>query len=380
MTGTDIQKAAEKQSLGQLVRAGANLPEDTWADARIAAVRNMLPPEMKDLPEAVQLAALIEFFSLAQRYDLDPAAGQVFGWWDPNAGQFVTMVGRDGLLRIADRDPDILGVTCDVVREGDKFLRRQAGDRVEIEHESNPFKGSGKIVGAWALVRRERGPDVFEAARVEQFSHLGNKKNWKQNGGIMVQTRCISAGLRKATPLVANIYVMEDFDLVERGPTGPEISPADKIVAALSPEEPVEAEAEVVEEEPETQADSDAEEEAGDEAAAEGDRKFTEFLDKAASKDEDEGPKDEDLPPGMTAAPAFVSDDQLPPGYYRTDDTKTGLTSLWADMGESRKDLPETALWSEQAGAWVNRVARPTSLENIYEAVARIVEEDAVTA
>jgi len=228
MSGDTNEKGKKLSKTALMIREGANLPEEMWRDARIAAVMGQLPTEVRQLPRETMFAAAIQFFGTAQRYDLDPMQGEIFGWWDRTKGSMVCMVGRDGLLKIASRDEDILGVQSDVVREGDTFKKIQKGDKVDIEHISEPFgEGTGATIGAYALVKKREGPDVFVARRLDQFANLMGKRNWQSNPDEMLETRVISFALRKSTALLAGVYTEGDYAFA--APSGePEAIPIDR--------------------------------------------------------------------------------------------------------------------------------------------------------
>jgi len=178
----------------------------------------------------------------------------------------VCMVGRDGLLKISSREEDILGVQSDIVRQGDTFRKIQKGDKISVEHISEPFaEGSRETIGAYALITKREGPDVFVARRKDQYEHLAWKENWKTNPDEMLETRVISFGLRKSTPLLAGVYTEGDFAFsapsgddgatpVDRRQALPATGRSDALADALEADaepEIVDVEAEVVETIPE---------------------------------------------------------------------------------------------------------------------------------
>lgn len=264
-SGNDTQEGSKRSKTALMIREGANLAEDAWRDARVAAVLGQLPREIRELPKDQFFASAIQFFGTAQRYDLDPMQGEIFGWWDRNKGQMVCMVGRDGLLKISTRDKDILGVQSDIVREGDQFRKVQKGDKIDIEHVSEPFADdTAETIGAYCLIKKREGPDVFVARRKDQFKNLFGKRNWQTNPDEMLETRVISFALRKSTALLAGVYTEGDYAFVASAPPdgAPPVDrrkelPATSRSEALADElegvsgEPVEIEAEVVEEDEE---------------------------------------------------------------------------------------------------------------------------------
>ena len=239
-------------SLALTIREGANLDPDQWRDARIAAAVGLLPREVRQMSDERQkLASFIQFFITADKYGLDPFVGEIFGIWHNKEGRFRPMVSRDGLIKLSERHPDVVGVVSDVVRENDSFKRHQEGDRIEISHDSDPFDG-GKIVGAYALIRRVDGPDKFVARTLDQYQQLMQKKNWRDHMAEMLETRCISSALRKCVS-IGDVYTSADFELVEKSGNGAhtvedrtqelkeELGVVDAEFEVIEPEEPAES-------------------------------------------------------------------------------------------------------------------------------------------
>lgn len=242
---TDQQDGAGG-SMGALVRAGANLPAEQWADERIAAVRRFMPQKFNDT------AHMIMFLSLARRYDLDPFAGEVWGW--ESKGKLVIMTGRDGLSKKLRQDPRVMGFDLQVVYAGDTFLaKKMPNGKIELTHESNPFTdGSAKAVGGYFIARmKDEAPDVLITRRMSDYAHLQTKDNWKMYAQDMILTRCLSAGARMLIDL-GGIYTEADFHLTENGDV-PGIARTQERIDALAAEVVGEAEVidvEVIEDDP----------------------------------------------------------------------------------------------------------------------------------
>jgi hypothetical protein len=183
------------EEIAEFVRSGANLPAD-WTDARIAAVTEFIPARFRTP------AHLVMFLSLSQRYGLDPFAGEIWGWEgkkkfkDPETGRwleeptFEVMIGRDGRTKFASENPDVLGVTAEIIFEGDEFEYKvdttDGRDRITITHVSKALGGKPK--GAYAVVRMKGGDQGIRRA-VSDYSHLLGKWNWKANLPTMLLSR-----------------------------------------------------------------------------------------------------------------------------------------------------------------------------------------------
>ena len=216
----------------------------------------MLPSEVQDD------ASLIAFLSLAARYDLDPFAGEIYAWLNPKTKKVQTHISRDGLTKKLRQSPEVAGYTAQVVYASDTFeVERLPDGKIAVSHTSTPFAKDAAPVGAYALVRGagER-PDVIVTRRIEDYSHLFRKENWRTAAQDMILARVISAVARLVTDL-SGVYVPEDFSLSEEGGVTGEASAriAKETVASLKagivveaapgagvPVEPIEVETEVV--------------------------------------------------------------------------------------------------------------------------------------
>lgn len=178
-----------------------------------------LAPEVRDRWEAEQIQTIAktvakdlnaaEFqmgMAIAAKYDLDPLLKEI--WFakgrtrDGQPGRVLIMVGRDGLLRNARRDPEYQGFDTDVVREKDIFrVRRLAGGGREIHHEyEGSAKKRGAIVGAWAIVRQRGKPDAYFFAPMEEYEPKNSRpdSSWVKQPSVMIQKCALSLCLRLA--------------------------------------------------------------------------------------------------------------------------------------------------------------------------------------
>jgi len=146
---------------------------------------------------------LAMFLELAQRYQLDPFAREI--WCvDMGGGSKTIMAGRDGYLAIANRHPAFDGMESDVVREGDTFSRSGAG----VEHSYGAKRGN--ILGAYALVHRtdRTRPAYFFAPFAEYNS---SKSAWKSYPSAMIIKVAESMALKRAFS-ISGLVTQEEMD------------------------------------------------------------------------------------------------------------------------------------------------------------------------
>lgn len=141
---------------------------------------------------------LAMFLEICARYQLDPFAKQI--WCAKMGGSGITiMVSRDGLLALANRDPDFDGMDGDVVRANDRFNKLHSPEGVAIEHEvvhASPAD-RGEVVGAWAVVYRAGRRPTYFFAVLDQYKK-GGQSPWGKQLDAMILKVAESMALRKA--------------------------------------------------------------------------------------------------------------------------------------------------------------------------------------
>lgn len=163
--------------------------------------------------EGATRAQLHMFLELAAKYDLDPFAKEI--WCAvprskdgaPRTDKVLIMVGRDGFLKIAQRNPDFRGLDGDVVCEKDLFeVERTADDKRLIVHKYGIERG--KIIGAYAIVFRENRHPTYYFAPIGEFRPDAPSvySQWSKGPSSMILKCAEAAALRRAfsiTGLVA---------------------------------------------------------------------------------------------------------------------------------------------------------------------------------
>jgi hypothetical protein len=230
------------------IRRAAALPAEDWPDERIRTIARTVAPADTSLSE------LSMFLGVCSRYELDPVAGEAWLVKDEH-GKISVLTGRDTMQKVASRDPDFEGIEFGVVYEKDEYQVVRQGDALEVHSIGSGFE-RGQIAGAWAIGRRKGKRPVFVERRWKDYSHLHRKRNWKNDPAGMIETRVITAALRRMYVL-AGIFTpaeMEDVvvDMGEERTAGLQDQTRARMEGLRSRmaerREPVEVEAEVVEE------------------------------------------------------------------------------------------------------------------------------------
>jgi hypothetical protein len=141
-------------------------------------------PEMRKLikdsllPAEATDADLYYLLEISATYRLDPFARELWAVKMPgrNAAQgahLTIMVGRDGMLAIAERHPDYRATAARrstrTTSSSTAPTRADAGRDVLARQHSFTDADRGELLGAWAEVYREGRPPVFFFAPLEEY-------------------------------------------------------------------------------------------------------------------------------------------------------------------------------------------------------------------
>lgn len=185
------------------IRRAAGLDSERWTNERISAIKSLCAPRAKSVHELAMFLATVE------RYDLDPMQGEA--WLAQMDGNATVVVGRDGYLKIAGKDPDFLGFQADVVHEGDDYVMERKGDRVFVHHRKTGFD-RGEIAGAYAVIRRRGKADVSFEMPWAELKHLHGQQTYKRHPSQMLLTRALTFAL-KLTYNLSGVYSSADVEL-----------------------------------------------------------------------------------------------------------------------------------------------------------------------
>jgi phage recombination protein Bet len=171
-----------------------------WNEERRALVRRTI------CPKGISEDEFLLFMEQCQRSGLDPLLKEAFcvprrvNIGSKDMPNWVTkhefQPSEAGMLTRAERMPDFKGVQASAVYAGDHIIIRQG--KGEVEHEFNPAKREGAIIGAWARVLRDgKVPTVvwLDFAAYSQATPL-----WGKMPATMIEKCARAGGLRKAYP------------------------------------------------------------------------------------------------------------------------------------------------------------------------------------
>ena len=163
--------------------AVAQNPKDAWTPEQVNTIRNTVAPKASD-------DELKMFLSIATTYGLDPFLREI--WCVDMNGRNVITTGRDGYLKIANRNPNFDGMVSDVVHAGDKFMKE--GDNIKHFYT---VSNRGPIIGAYAIVyRKDRAHSSYFFAPFSEYNKGFN--TWKQYPSAMIQKVAEACALKRA--------------------------------------------------------------------------------------------------------------------------------------------------------------------------------------
>jgi len=173
------------------------------------------------LPSDASDADLYYLLEVAATYRLDPFAKELWAIRMPgkNAsakGTLTIMVGRDGLLAIAERHPDFRGFRCQAYYSND-VVEFHADPREmpdgTFSHYSHSFKlndDRGELKGAWAEVYRDGRPTVHFDAKIEEYVKDGDYSPWKKQRTVMIEKCALTTALRHAYR-ISGLYIADEM-------------------------------------------------------------------------------------------------------------------------------------------------------------------------
>jgi phage recombination protein Bet len=165
-------------------------------------------------------ADLYYLLEMAATYKLDPFAKEIWAVKMPgkNAGKsgVVIMVGRDGMLAIAERNPDFRGLRKQAVYENDSFTytadprEMPDGTFSHVKHEFSVIGDRGKLLGAWCEVYRHGRPPYFFFAPIEEYAKGGDYSPWQKQRSVMIEKCAIATALRLAYR-ISGLYLADEM-------------------------------------------------------------------------------------------------------------------------------------------------------------------------
>ena len=182
------------------------MPESEWTKEQIQTIKDTVAVGANN-------SELNMFLSIAAKYELDPFLREI---WFANMGtRNAIITGRDGYLKIANRNPNFNGMVSDVVCSNDRFIKE--GDTVK--HAYN-VKDRGQIVGAYAVVyRKDRDHPAYFFASFREYNKGVNV--WRQYPSAMIIKVAEAMALKRAFS-ISGLVTEEEISDSERVKTSVE--------------------------------------------------------------------------------------------------------------------------------------------------------------
>lgn len=184
----------------------------------IALIKNSV------MPREATNADTYFLLELSARYGLDPFAREIWAakmkGKTGEAGGVSILVGRDGLLSIAERHKSYRGFRNLPVYEHDTFAYDSEarlmpdGTYSHVTHSFDVTKDRGKLLGAWAEVYRNGRPPTFFYAPLEDYLPKSEKKleysPWSSQINVMIAKCALATALRLAFR-ISGLYIEEEM-------------------------------------------------------------------------------------------------------------------------------------------------------------------------
>jgi hypothetical protein len=208
------RKLAEAEEKGQNNQPAkkSNLPakrpqSNPQALAKIAAQYKYTETQIQAIKDTVAKGASDSEFEmlmyLANRYQLDPILKEIF--YSPQLQTIMT--SRDGYLKIAHREKSFRGIQSMAVCENDDF----EFDAVNCKINHKFAKGDrGKVIGAWAIVKKEGFDPVLAYAPYDEHVQQGSKA-WKYKSAMCC--KCAESFALKRQFCITGLVTHEEFGI-----------------------------------------------------------------------------------------------------------------------------------------------------------------------
>lgn len=210
---------ARGQDLELSTKRGLHTGRPAYEDFH-PAMRKLVKDSL--LPREATDADLYYLLEMAATYRLDPFAREIWAVKMPGrnasqGGYLTIMVGRDGMLAIAERHPDYRGYRCQAVYANDTFeytsdpREMPDGSHSHVKHSFSVIGDRGELLGAWAEVYREGKPPVFFFAKLEEYDKSDNEYSpWKKQKTVMIEKCALVTALRHAYR-ISGLYIADEM-------------------------------------------------------------------------------------------------------------------------------------------------------------------------
>jgi phage recombination protein Bet len=205
---SDVPEEAHDAQVRRLLRDASDVTSPAryqWEAEQVQALRQTVARDCSP-------AEFVMFLEIAARYKLDPFAKQIWAvrMSEKPTDPVVIMVGRDGLMSIAERHSTFEGMRSGEVVVGDKLSIDERGHYV---HEWGENHLTGAVIGAWCEVyRSDRAEPTQFYARVSEYAKA--TKIWQKYKTAMI-LKCAQATALRMAFSISGVVVEEEVGGVE---------------------------------------------------------------------------------------------------------------------------------------------------------------------
>jgi phage recombination protein Bet len=192
----DLQMTGREGKLKKSMRS-------SFTEEEIAVLKNVVAKSLTD----TQLAF---FMKLSDSLGLNPFNKEIWAYRDKE-GNLITMSGRDGFLKIAQKDNRWNGIYSTEVREGEEFSINFNNGNIDIKHTKTAKQG--QILGAFAYCH----PKGVETPTIEfvYFNDYNKGRfTWKSHPADMIKKVAETHTLKKAFGISG---LQSDYDFEKNG-------------------------------------------------------------------------------------------------------------------------------------------------------------------
>jgi hypothetical protein len=126
-------------------------------------------------------------------------------------GSIAVLIGRDGYLKVARRDPEFVDIDADVIYENDEYrVTRKADGTRTVEHSYGNPAQRGDAVGAYAVLRRDGKPDRYFYAPLAQYAKDTQKSAWRYRDAMIV--KCAISYIARTTYGVSGAVPIDEVN------------------------------------------------------------------------------------------------------------------------------------------------------------------------
>jgi len=160
------------------------------------------------------------YFNFCEKAGVDPLRGQAHFIKYKENDKPIMMIGIDGFQARAVEDKRYEGMVANAVYENDEFKMSPVDGTVV---HSFGAKDRGKIVGAYAILRRKNMPNAVIWVKFKEYyrrGYQGKKNIWDDKGDVMIVKVAKASLLRREYPdSFSNVYTPEEFgaEITDKG-------------------------------------------------------------------------------------------------------------------------------------------------------------------